>query len=60
MLNVKANLFRLATTLRLLRKSVKVNLQAFLTSEPDETQSSPLQSGPLNYQKKKKKAPGIF
>lgn len=59
MLNVKANLlFRLGTTLWLLRKSVKVNLRAFLTSEPDETQSSPLQSGPLNYQKKM--APGIF
>jgi len=52
LLNAKVNfLFRLDTTLWLLRKSVKANLQAFLTSEPDETQSSPLRPGLLNYQK---------
>ena len=51
-IKVKANLFfRLGTTLWLLRKSVKVNLQVFLTSEPDDTQSSPLRSGLLNYKK---------
>jgi hypothetical protein len=60
-IKVQANLlFRLGTTLWLLRKSVKVNLQAFLTSEPDETQSSPLRSGLLNYKTTQKKGLPVF